>query len=84
MLRLRIIAPMLGSISRTAVLSHLIADEMVKEPKDLEAVFAAFDANRRERTQWLVQSSSRVSNLYEWRTELGQDYPKIEKVGIQP
>lgn len=34
---------------------------------DLEAVFAVFDANRRERNQWLVQSSRRAADLYEWR-----------------
>ncbi|KAK3302999.1 uncharacterized protein B0T15DRAFT_486526 [Chaetomium strumarium] len=33
----------------------------------IQAVFAAFDASRRERDQWLVQSSRRAADLYEWR-----------------
>lgn len=40
--------------------------------------FQAFDRSRRERTQWLVQSSRRTGNLYEWRAEgVGEDLDKI-------
>jgi salicylate hydroxylase len=55
-----------------AVLASLLEDR----PQDgvscgsaceLEAVFAAFNASRRERDQWLVQSSRRAAELYEWR-----------------
>ncbi|KAK3994342.1 putative salicylate hydroxylase [Cladorrhinum sp. PSN332] len=35
----------------------------------LEAVFAQFDSSRRERDQWLVQSSRRAADLYELRLE---------------
>lgn len=41
-------------------------------------VFQAFDRSRRERTQWLVQSSRRSGNLYQWRAEgIGHDIEKI-------
>ncbi|KAI0877507.1 hypothetical protein GGS24DRAFT_497848 [Hypoxylon argillaceum] len=33
----------------------------------LTAAFAAYDAVRRERTQWLVRSSREVSQTYEWQ-----------------
>jgi salicylate hydroxylase len=39
------------------------------DPRSLDAVCAAFDALRRTRTQWLVNSSRRVCDLYhqpEW------------------
>lgn len=50
-----------------AILSSLLADERVQMATDLEAVFAAFDENRRERDQWLVQSSRKAADMYEWR-----------------
>lgn len=44
----------------------------------LEAAFAAFDAGRRERTQWLVQDSRRTGDLFEWRVDgVGRDAEKI-------
>ena len=61
-------------------MSSIHEDERPKSSKDLEAAFATFDASRCERTQWLVQSSRRAGNLYEWRTEdVGKDESKIEK-----
>jgi salicylate hydroxylase len=55
-----------------AVLSSLLENRPQDEAscgsaRDLEAVFAAFDASRRERDQWLVQSSRRAADVYEWR-----------------
>lgn len=42
-------------------------------------MFAAFDAARRERAQWLVQDSRRTGELYEWNDEgVGNDFKKIE------
>lgn len=38
------------------------------EPRQLEVAFAIFDEHRRERTQWLVSSSRRAGDLYEWLT----------------
>ncbi|KAJ9133367.1 FAD/NAD(P)-binding domain-containing protein [Pleurostoma richardsiae] len=58
-----------------AVMASLLGDERVQSAQDLEAVFAAFDANRRERDQWLVQSSRRAADIYEWRsTDIGKDF----------
>ncbi|KAK4235967.1 hypothetical protein C8A03DRAFT_17345 [Achaetomium macrosporum] len=60
-----------------AVLSSLLEEMAAKhhppevdssnQAHKLQAVFAAFDASRRERDQWLVQSSRRAAELYEWR-----------------
>ncbi|KAL2192352.1 hypothetical protein P885DRAFT_47857 [Corynascus similis CBS 632.67] len=55
-----------------AVLASLL-DDQYREPgfssaaEGLEDVFSAFDASRRERDQWLVLSSRRAADLYEWR-----------------
>ena len=54
-----------------AVLSSLL-EELVNNTEStpteiLAALFATFDANRRERDQWLVQSSRRAADVYEWR-----------------
>ncbi|OIW27096.1 FAD/NAD(P)-binding domain-containing protein [Coniochaeta ligniaria NRRL 30616] len=66
------------SIEDVAVLSTLLADESLRGPEDLEAVFAAYDESRRARTQWLVQSSRRAADLYEWRdAKIGKDYDGI-------
>lgn len=66
------------SIEDVAVLSTLLADESLCGPEDLEAVFLAYDASRRPRTQWLVQSSRRAADLYEWRdARIGKDYDGI-------
>jgi salicylate hydroxylase len=52
----------------------------VQTHKDLEHVLDAFDFCRRERTQWLVQSSRFVGDCYEWRAEgVERDFKKIEK-----
>ncbi|KAK4038532.1 hypothetical protein C8A01DRAFT_17381 [Parachaetomium inaequale] len=62
-----------------AVLSCLLEEQTQDVNGDptngLEAVFAAFDASRRERDQWLVQSSRRAADLYEWRLpNTGKEY----------
>ncbi|KAB8621922.1 hypothetical protein FH972_026031 [Carpinus fangiana] len=60
-------------IEDSAVMSALIqhantisAKRVCSVYKSLEAAFAAFDQSRRERTQWLVQSSRITGNLYDW------------------
>lgn len=69
------------AIEDSAVLADLISDERVKSHRDLEAVFAAFDATRRERSQWLVQSSRITGDAYEWRDRgAGRDPEKIKAV----
>ncbi|KAK7908794.1 hypothetical protein PG985_016097 [Apiospora marii] len=54
-------------VEDSAVLSELLADERVTKPEQLAAVFAAFDAIRRPRGHWLVQSSRRMVELYQDR-----------------
>ncbi|PWY83657.1 salicylate 1-monooxygenase sala [Aspergillus sclerotioniger CBS 115572] len=67
-------------IEDTAVLAALLEDKRVQTHKDLQAVLAAFDENRRERTQWLVQSSRFIGDCYEWRADgVGSDFKKIEE-----
>ena len=47
---------------------------------ELDAALASFDAARRERSQWLVQSSRFTGDLYEWRAPgAGPDLRRIEE-----
>jgi salicylate hydroxylase len=42
-------------------------------------VLAAFDHSRRERSQWLVQSSRWIGDCYEWQAKgIGRDVEKVE------
>jgi salicylate hydroxylase len=60
-------------------MATLLASDQVRKPSDIEAVFATFDAVRRERCQWLVQSSRFIGDCYEWRAPgVGRDFKKIE------
>ncbi|ERT00606.1 salicylate hydroxylase [Sporothrix schenckii 1099-18] len=63
-------------IEDAAVLAELLGDASVRDATGLQAAFAAFDANRRGRCQWLVASSRRQADLYELRA-LGRDYEAI-------
>lgn len=68
-------------IEDTAILASLLADPKVAEhgTKGIAAAFKAYSEQRLERTQWLVQSSRRSGDLYEWRAEgVGKDIEKIE------
>lgn len=66
-------------IEDSAILATILADENIQSAADIEAAFTVFDAHRRERTQWLVQSSRFIGDAYEWRAEgLGSDFKKIE------
>lgn len=61
------------------MLAELLADEQVKTQHDLEAVFATFDAERRPRAQWLVESSRWIGDCYELRAKgVGNDFTKIK------
>ena len=67
-------------IEDAAVMAELLAEPQVAKggAKELEAAFQAFSNCRKERTQWLVQSSRRTGDLYEWRAEgVGRDIEKI-------
>ncbi|KAI7763961.1 hypothetical protein LZL87_006343 [Fusarium oxysporum] len=67
-------------IEDSAVMAEILADERVQSLSDIEAAFAAYDESRRERGQWLVDSSRFVGNAYEWRAKgVGKDIPKIEQ-----
>ncbi|KAK1818242.1 hypothetical protein LTR12_007394 [Friedmanniomyces endolithicus] len=67
-------------IEDAAVMAELLAMPGVAQAgiRGLEAAFRVFSECRRERTQWLVQSSRRTGDLYEWRAEgVGRDVGKI-------
>ncbi|SMY22029.1 unnamed protein product [Zymoseptoria tritici ST99CH_1A5] len=67
-------------IEDSAVIASLLADESVQSASDIGAIFATFDEVRRERGHWLVQSSYRMGNCYEWLTDgVGEDFGKIEE-----
>ncbi|KAL0934883.1 salicylate hydroxylase-like protein [Colletotrichum truncatum] len=66
-------------IEDCAVLVALLADERVQNNSELTAAFAAFDASRRERGHWLVESSRRVGQLYEARSGISQDFLETER-----
>ncbi|KAK7225060.1 hypothetical protein V2G26_013063 [Clonostachys chloroleuca] len=53
-------------IEDAAVLAELLSDRRVATRRDAEHAFATFDAVRRERGSWLVQSSRHIGNAYEW------------------
>lgn len=60
-------------------MAELLIDERVREPEHLEAVFATFSAERKERGEFLVQSSRFIGDCYEWRENgVGRDMSKIE------
>lgn len=60
------------------MLAELLATPAAKSPAGLRAIFQAFDQCRRARTQWLVASSRRTGELYEWQAKgVGADMEKI-------
>ncbi|KAL2873683.1 hypothetical protein SGCOL_011166 [Colletotrichum sp. CLE4] len=66
-------------IEDAAVMASLLADEKVRDSAGVEAAFAAFDASRRERGQWLIRESRRAGELYDLRTEHGRDFDKLRE-----
>lgn len=54
-------------VEDAAVLSELLGDARVQDPAHVTAVFEAYDAARRPRANWLVQSSRRMCELYQRR-----------------
>lgn len=61
-------------------MAELLADEAVKSISDVQAVFSTFNQVRKERGQWLVQSSARIGNVYEWRADgVERDFGKMER-----
>ncbi|KUJ08794.1 salicylate hydroxylase [Mollisia scopiformis] len=69
------------AIEDSAVLAELLADPAAKRPSGLRVAFQAYDQCRRQRSQWLVASSRRTGELYEWQAQgVGYD---IEKIGAE-
>ncbi|KAH8900542.1 FAD/NAD(P)-binding domain-containing protein [Thozetella sp. PMI_491] len=60
-----------------ACLSELLNCDAVTNTRDLEVVLSVYDAHRRERGNWLVQSSRWVGRLYDY--EFGNNYEMIER-----
>lgn len=66
-------------IEDSAVMAELLASDGVKAQVDIEVVFQAFNDLRRERGNWLVQSSAHQGNLYEWLAPgIGKDFGRME------
>lgn len=66
-------------IEDSAILAEILADDRVQSHADLEAALVAFETCRKERGQWLVQSSRFIGDCYEWRADgVGDDFAKIE------
>lgn len=64
-------------IEDSAFLAELLSS--VDSSRDLPSVFETFDECRRERSQWLVQSSRWIGDCYEWLADgIGSDMAKIE------
>lgn len=67
-------------IEDSHVLAELLSDPVVQGPREVAAALAAFDENRRERGHWLVQSSRRIGDTYEWQASgIGSDLALVEK-----
>lgn len=69
-------------VEDAAVMCELFDDERVRNGgnKGIQAAFKAFSDSRVEHGNWLVQSSRRTGDLYEWRAEgVLDDIKKIEE-----
>lgn len=66
-------------IEDAAVFATILADPVVTgAPGTIEAAFETYAAERRQRTQWLVQHSRRQGDLYEWNIkDVGNDFDLI-------
>lgn len=69
-------------IEDAAVLAHLLAasEEKVSDHRGHRVALAVYDAVRRERGSWLVQSSRRIGDTYELMAEgIDDDLEKVEE-----
>ncbi|KAG5976813.1 hypothetical protein E4U55_007206 [Claviceps digitariae] len=63
-----------------AVLAVLLANDDVSNRRAVQVALEAYDAARRERASWLVQSSRHIGNTYEWIAEgIEDDFTKIQE-----
>jgi salicylate hydroxylase len=63
-------------IEDAAVLATLLADPAANRA-NLPAVLEAYDAARRERGHWLVESSRHLGRMYDWQESMGSDMAAI-------
>jgi salicylate hydroxylase len=68
-------------IEDAAIMATILSDPAVTgAPGTIEAAFAAYNAERKSRTQWLVNHSRRQGDLYEWNLkDIGNDFSRIEQ-----
>jgi salicylate hydroxylase len=72
------------AIEDSAVMAEVLADEHVRAPQDIEAAFAAFDAVKRERDQWLVKSSRFLGDAYDGMVpEIRTEWEKVHREMVQ-
>ncbi|KAG5927749.1 hypothetical protein E4U42_001836 [Claviceps africana] len=65
-------------IEDAAVLAQLLARDDVTDRRAVLVALEVYDATRRERASWLVQSSRHIGNAYEWMADgIGDDFAKI-------
>jgi len=62
-------------------MATILADPAVTGEKDtIEKAFETYSAERKTRTQWLVNHSKRQGDLIEWSLpDVGRDFAKIEQ-----
>ncbi|EFQ30890.1 uncharacterized protein GLRG_06034 [Colletotrichum graminicola M1.001] len=65
-------------IEDAAVMASLLAVDRVRGGPDIEAAFATFNANRRERGEWLIRNSRRAGELDQLQSEHKKDFRKLE------
>lgn len=66
-------------IEDAAVLAELLADEKVASYQDVETAFKIYDAVRKPRGEFLVQSSRFMGDAYERRNKAtGDDLDKVK------
>ncbi|KAG6049562.1 hypothetical protein E4U17_006791 [Claviceps sp. LM77 group G4] len=67
-------------IEDAAVLAQLFANDEILDRRAVQVALAVYDACRRERASWLVQSSRHIGNTYEWIAEgIENDFTKIQE-----
>ncbi|KAG5974715.1 hypothetical protein E4U56_004269 [Claviceps arundinis] len=67
-------------IEDAAVLAQLFANDEMLDRGAVQVALAVYDACRRERASWLVQSSRHIGNTYEWIAEgIENDFTKIQE-----
>ncbi|KAF2172605.1 hypothetical protein M409DRAFT_62376 [Zasmidium cellare ATCC 36951] len=65
------------AIEDGAVLAHLLSAVSSDSRKDITAALQAYDSVRRERAQWLVETSRFVGEMYQWQDKrVGSDLGK--------